>query len=67
MIDQTDEAEIEASRAPLLDHLIELRARLIKSLIAFVVMFFGCFFFSREIYNILVHPYVSIVGVRTPS
>ena len=64
MIDQTDEAEIEASRAPLLDHLIELRARLIKSLIAFVIMFFGCFFFSREIYNILVHPYVSIVGVE---
>ena len=62
MINEADEAEIEASRAPLLEHLIELRARLIKSLIAFVVMFFGCFFFSRQIYNILVHPYVSIVG-----
>ena len=59
-----DEAEIEASRAPLLEHLVELRARLIKSLIAFVVMFFGCFFFSRAIYNILVHPYVSVVGAE---
>lgn len=59
-----DEAEIEASRAPLLQHLIELRARLIKSLIAFVIMFFGCFFFSKQIYNILVHPYVSVVGVE---
>ncbi|GEP10456.1 twin-arginine translocase subunit TatC [Methylobacterium gnaphalii] len=59
---EQDEAEIEASRAPLLEHLIELRARLIKSLIAFVVMFFGCFFFSRNIYNLLVHPYVQVVG-----
>ncbi|GJE27373.1 twin-arginine translocase subunit TatC [Methylobacterium organophilum] len=64
MISEADEAEIEASRAPLLDHLIELRARLIKSLIAFVLMFFGCFFFSRQIYNILVHPYVAVVGAE---
>ncbi|GJD93055.1 twin-arginine translocase subunit TatC [Methylobacterium iners] len=62
MIEGTDEAEIEASRAPLVEHLIELRSRLIKSLAAFVVMFFGCFFFSRHIYNILVFPYVSVVG-----
>ena len=64
MISDADEAEIEASRAPLLEHLIELRSRLIKSLIAFVAMFFCCFFFSRDIYNILVYPYVSIVGAQ---
>ena len=64
MMTADDEAEIEASRAPLLDHLIELRARLIKSLIAFVIMFIGCFFFSKDIYNVLVHPYVSVVGAE---
>ncbi|GJE09829.1 MULTISPECIES: twin-arginine translocase subunit TatC [Methylobacterium] len=64
MITEADEAEIEASRAPLLEHLIELRARLIKSLIAFVLMFFACFFFSRDIYNVLVYPYTSIVGTQ---
>ena len=64
MITDADEAEIEASRAPLLEHLIELRARLIKSLIAFVLMFFACFFFSRDIYNVLVYPYVSVVGAQ---
>ena len=64
MISEADEADIEASRAPLLEHLIELRSRLIKSLIAFVVMFFACFFFSRDIYNILVYPYVSVVGAQ---
>jgi len=57
-----DEAEIEASRAPLIDHLIELRARLIKALIAFVVMFFACFALAKHIYNILVQPYVHAVG-----
>lgn len=57
-----DEADIESSRAPLIEHLIELRSRLIKSLAAFIVMFFVCFFFSKHIYNILVYPYVSIVG-----
>ena len=64
MTSDADEAEIEASRAPLLEHLIELRSRLIKSLAAFIVMFFGCFFFARDIYNILVYPYVSIVGAQ---
>jgi sec-independent protein translocase protein TatC len=54
--------EVEASRAPLIEHLIELRARLIKALIAFVVMFFVCFAGARYIYNALVLPYVWVVG-----
>jgi sec-independent protein translocase protein TatC len=53
----TDEDNIEASRAPLLDHLLELRARLIKSLLALAVAFFVCFFFAKGIYNFLVWPY----------
>lgn len=56
------EDEIEASRAPLIDHLIELRARLIKSLISFLVMFFICFAFATQIYNVLVQPYVWAAG-----
>lgn len=56
------EDEIEASRAPLIEHLIELRSRLIKSLIAFLAMFFVCFAFSTQIYNILVLPYVWAAG-----
>jgi sec-independent protein translocase protein TatC len=57
-----DEDEIEASRAPLLEHLIELRSRLIRALIAFVAMFFVSFAGARYIYNILVGPYVDAVG-----
>lgn len=56
------EDEIEASRAPLIDHLIELRARLIKSLIAFLVMFFVCYAFSTQIYNLLLQPYIWAAG-----
>jgi sec-independent protein translocase protein TatC len=57
-----EEDEVEASRAPLIDHLIELRQRLIRALIAFVVMFVGCFWLAIPIYNILVWPYVRAVG-----
>ena len=58
----TVDDEVEASRAPLIDHLIELRARLIRALIAFVLMFFVCFAAAKYIYNILVWPYVAAVG-----
>ena len=49
-----DEAEIEASRAPLMDHLIELRRRLLICVVAFAVGFIGCFAFSEPIYLFLV-------------
>jgi sec-independent protein translocase protein TatC len=52
-----DEGEIEASRAPLLDHLIELRKRLIVCAAALAVGFGVCFAFSREIYIALLHPF----------
>ena len=48
---------IDATKAPLLEHLIELRSRLIWALVAFFVMFLGCFYFARNIYNVLVWPY----------
>ncbi|MEM1086881.1 MAG: twin-arginine translocase subunit TatC [Pseudomonadota bacterium] len=48
--------EVEASRAPLLSHLSELRNRLIWSLVALGVATIACFFIARPIYNILVGP-----------
>ena len=44
-----DEAAIDATKAPLLDHLIELRKRIIWSLLALAVCFAICFVFSKEI------------------
>src|SRR6201985_1200179 len=54
--------DIEASKAPLMDHLIELRSRLIKALLGFGVAFIFCFFFAKQIFNILVWPYVWVAG-----
>ena len=54
-----DEAEIEASRAPLMDHLIELRSRLVVCVVAFVVAFIGCFAFASDLYLFLVRPYAA--------
>jgi sec-independent protein translocase protein TatC len=54
--------EIDASRAPLIEHLTELRTRLIYSLMAFFGMFVVCFFFAKPIYNVLVWPFVRVVG-----
>ncbi len=50
--------EVEASRAPLLSHLIELRQRLIRAIAAVLVAFVVCFIFAKQIYNILLIPYV---------
>ena len=58
------DADIDATKAPLMDHLIELRGRLIKALYAFFAAFFVCFYFSRGIYNILTYPYVHVVGAE---
>ena len=51
--DAPDEGEIESSRAPLLDHLIELRSRLIVSVAALAVGFAVCFAFAGQLYAIL--------------
>jgi sec-independent protein translocase protein TatC len=62
MTTAVEQDEVEASRAPLIEHLTELRSRLIKALVAFVVLFFVCFAGAKYIYNALVWPYVLAVG-----
>ncbi len=64
-----DEAEIEASRAPLIDHLIELRDRLKWAVIAFFVCFVAAYVFAEDIYAFLVRPLATIYaeqGVENP-
>ncbi len=48
--------EVDASKAPLIEHLMELRTRLIRALIALGVAALVCFFFAQEIYDILTGP-----------
>lgn len=59
---EEEEKEIEATKAPLIEHLIELRSRLIKSLVAIMICFAACFYFATDIYNILTWPYVWVAG-----
>ena len=62
--DEDDHEKIESTKAPLIEHLVELRSRLIKASVAFMVMFVGCFFFAKQIYNILTFPYVWVAGAE---
>jgi sec-independent protein translocase protein TatC len=58
--------DIEATKAPLMEHLVELRRRLMWSLAAILVAFVACFYFSRDLYNLLLWPYRLAAGVDTP-
>ncbi|WP_073974456.1 twin-arginine translocase subunit TatC [Erythrobacter donghaensis] len=48
--------DLDETRAPLLDHLIELRTRIIRALLALGVGFAVCLYFADEILGILVQP-----------
>jgi sec-independent protein translocase protein TatC len=58
--------DIKATKAPLMEHLIELRRRLIWSALAILIAFAVCFYFAHDIYNLLVWPYKLAAGVDTP-
>jgi sec-independent protein translocase protein TatC len=51
------QADIDATEAPLIEHLIELRRRLIYCVIGFVIAFIASFAFSTHIFNILIMPF----------
>ncbi|MCA1199965.1 twin-arginine translocase subunit TatC [Sphingomonas sp. R647] len=52
----SDTDELANSEAPLLDHLIELRRRLLYCVVALVLTFGMCFYFAKPIFGFLVHP-----------
>ena len=58
----TTDDELAGSEAPLLDHLIELRKRLIRSLLVLMVLLIACFFVAGPIFDILVQPYRDAVA-----
>jgi sec-independent protein translocase protein TatC len=48
--------DLDESKAPLLDHLIELRKRLLICLAVLVLAFFACYYFAQPIFGFLVQP-----------
>ncbi|MEP7221478.1 MAG: twin-arginine translocase subunit TatC [Novosphingobium sp.] len=51
--------DIDESQAPLLDHLIELRTRLLRSIAALGASFLACLYFAQDIFGFLVRPLAS--------
>jgi len=60
----TDANEIEDSAAPLLEHLTELRSRLIRSVVAFLVGMIICFTVATPIFNFLTGPLCDVLSAR---
>jgi sec-independent protein translocase protein TatC len=60
--DQAEPGGLDDSKAPLLDHLIELRQRLIYSAAAILALFFACYYFAPSIYGFLVQPLADILA-----
>ena len=63
--------DINASEAPLIEHLIELRSRLIYCVVGFMAAFFISFYFSSDILHLLVQPFrwgtgqdVSLISIK---
>ena len=52
-------------KMPLLDHLVELRRRLLYSILALAIAFFGCFYFAQHIFNFLAQPLANILLKET--
>ncbi len=59
---QQQTEEFEQTRKPLIDHLIELRKRLVWTLAAMLAGTAVCFFFVEEIYGFLVQPLANAMG-----
>jgi sec-independent protein translocase protein TatC len=64
MSDTTANGGSEAHKMPLLDHLIELRQRMLYSVIALFVAFLICFYFAQALFDFLVQPLADLLKER---
>ncbi|GLR83019.1 twin-arginine translocase subunit TatC (plasmid) [Azospirillum oryzae] len=62
MTGETQQDELEDSKMPLIDHLIELRNRLMWSIGAILIAFLLCYAVSDKIYNFLVQPLADLLA-----
>ncbi len=53
---------VASSRMPLMDHIVELRNRLMYSVAALFVVFLATYFFAQDIYGFLVQPLADILA-----
>ena len=57
-----DDKDLEEGKMPLLDHLIELRQRLIYAIASLLIAFIPCVYFSQKIYNFLAAPLAEVLA-----
>ena len=57
----TDEMTAPEGHAPLVEHLIELRTRVLRIVLSILVVFLGLFYFANDIYLFVSHPLRSIL------
>ncbi len=57
----------EDNKMPLIEHLLELRKRLMWAVLSLIVAFFGCYFISEQIYGFLVRPLAEIMQEKGGS
>lgn len=62
--DKLQNDELEDNKMPLMEHLVELRKRLMWSLVSIIILFFICYFFAEEIYGFLVRPLADALHAR---
>ncbi len=55
-------SDLDDTQAPLMEHLIELRGRLVKAVLALAVAFAVCLYFADDIFGILVRPLTESFG-----
>ncbi len=55
------EDNVENSSAPIMEHLVELRTRIIRSLLAFLVTMSASFYFADDLFNFLSLPVINLL------
>ena len=65
MSSNTDEDVIDDKPMPLMDHLKELRSRVLWSVGAFIIAFAVCYYFSQQIYAFLAQPLADILSKQS--
>jgi sec-independent protein translocase protein TatC len=54
--DNEHDAAVDSNEQPFLDHLIELRARILRSVLVVVVLFFPIYYFANDLYELIASP-----------
>lgn len=60
MAEETQD-NMDDSKMPLLEHLIELRSRLLRSFVAIIILFFISYYFAPTLYDFLVRPLADVM------